>query len=266
MKKLTSVVATLALALPLAVSPFAMTTTANAATITPKTTTHAFTKASHFHPTKVQPKTTTTLTTIHFAADRAVAFVSPAKAKLSTKKTYTATKAITVTTGKHSTTTYYFISAHGKALGWVKAATVTKRIAPIATKQTPKTKLTIVKKATKKAAPKATSSKKATSKMKAQKKTIKLAKQTTFKAKPTKLTVNHPKTSGPTIKKVTTPTTKKAVAKPTKAKKFAPRLIKKTTQKATSKAPKIAAKKHSTVKTATKHAAPKLAFKTPAKI
>ena len=260
MKKLTSVVATLALALPLAVSPFAMTTTANAATITPKTTTHAFTKASHFHPTKVQPKTTTTLTTIHFAADRAVAFVSPAKAKLSTKKTYTATKAITVTTGKHSTTTYYFISAHGKALGWVKAATVTKRIAPIATKQTPKTKLTIVKKATKKVAPKATS------KMKAQKKTIKLAKQTTFKAKPTKLTVNHPKTSGPTIKKVTTPTTKKAVAKPTKAKKFAPRLIKKTTQKATSKAPKIAAKKHSTVKTATKHAAPKLAFKTPAKI
>ncbi|WP_225870360.1 hypothetical protein [Lactiplantibacillus plantarum] len=70
MKKLTSVVATLALALPLAASPFAMTTTANAATVTPKATTHALTKATHFPAITMHAKAATTLNTIHFAADR----------------------------------------------------------------------------------------------------------------------------------------------------------------------------------------------------
>ena len=63
MKKLTSVVATLALALPLAASPFAMTTTANAATVTPKATTHALTKATHFPAITMHAKAATTLNT-----------------------------------------------------------------------------------------------------------------------------------------------------------------------------------------------------------
>ena len=174
MKKLTSVVATLALALPLAASPFAMTTTANAATVTPKATTHALTKATHFPAITMHAKAATTLNTIHFAADRAIAFVSPAKAKLSTKKTYTVTKTITLATGKHTSATYYLISEHGKALGWAKATTMIKGNAPTAklkaTKKTPKTKLTITKKTTKQAGPKATSAKKATPKIKASKK------------------------------------------------------------------------------------------------
>lgn len=239
MKKLTSVVATLALALPLAASPFAMTTTANAATVTPKATTHALTKATHFPAITLHAKATTTLNTIHFAADRAIAFVSPVKAKLSTKKTYTATKAITLVTGKHASTTYYLISEHGKALGWAKATTIIKGSTPAAklkaTKKTPKTKLTIAKKTTKKAGPKATSTKKTTPKIKAPKKTIKLTKQKTTKAKSTKLTIKHPKASIKPTKKVTTLATKKAT--------------------------KIAAKKHRTVKATTKHAPSKIAAK-----
>lgn len=178
MKKLTSVVATLALALPLAASPFAMTTTANAATVTPKATTHALTKATHFPAITMHAKAATTLNTIHFAADRAIAFVSPAKAKFSTKKTYTVTKTITLATGKHTSATYYLISEHGKALGWAKA----------------------------------TSAKKATPKIKTSKKVIKLTKQTTTKVKSTKLTIKHPKASIKPTKKVTTLATKKTLA------------------------------------------------------
>lgn len=268
MKKLTSVVATLALALPLAASPFAMTTTANAATVTPKATTHALTKATHFPAITMHAKAATTLNTIHFAADRAIAFVSPAKAKLSTKKTYTVTKTITLATGKHTSATYYLISEHGKALGWAKAATMIKGNAPTAklkaTKKTPKTKLTIAKKTTKKAGPKATGTKKATPKIKVPKKAIKLAKQT--KAKSTKLAIKHPKASIKPTKKVTTPATKKPLAQPTKTKKMAPKLIKKTAKQHAKKAPKLATKKHLTVKATTKHTPSKLTPKAAAKI
>lgn len=270
MKKLTSVVATLALALPLAASPFAMTTTANAATVTPKATTHALTKATHFPAITMHAKAATTLNTIHFAADRAIAFVSPAKAKLSTKKTYTVTKTITLATGKHTSATYYLISEHGKALGWAKATTMIKGNAPTAklkaTKKTPRTKLTIAKKTTKQAGPKATSAKKATPKIKASKKVIKLTKQTTTKAKSTKLTIKHPKASIKPTKKVTTLATKKTLAQPTKTKKMAPKLIKKTAKQNAKKAPKLATKKHLTVKTTTKHTPSKLTPKAAAKI
>ena len=268
MKKLTSVVATLALALPLAASPFAMTTTANAATVTPKATTHALTKATHFPAITMHAKAATTLNTIHFAADRAIAFVSPAKAKLSTKKTYTVTKTITLATGKHTSATYYLISEHGKALGWAKATTMIKGNAPTAklkaTKKTPKTKLTITKKTTKQAGPKATSAKKATPKIKASKKVIKLTKQTTTKAKSTKLTIKG--LSIKPTKKVTTLATKKTLAQPTKTKKMAPQLIKKTAKQNAKKAPKLATKKHLTVKTTTKHTPSKLTPKAAAKI
>lgn len=238
MKKLTSVVATLALALPLAASPFAMTTTANAATVTPKATTHALTKATHFPAITMHAKAATTLNTIHFAADRAIAFVSPAKAKLSTKKTYTVTKTITLATGKHTSATYYLISEHGKALGWAKATTMIKGNAPTAklkaTKKTPRTKLTIAKKTT--------------------------------KVKSTKLTIKHPKASIKPTKKVTTLATKKTLAQPTKTKKMAPKLIKKTAKQNAKKAPKLATKKHLTVKTTTKHTPSKLTPKAAAKI
>ncbi|MGA3363851.1 hypothetical protein ACA601_02635 [Lactiplantibacillus pentosus] len=154
MKKLTTVVATLALALPLTATPFVGATSASAATATPKTT-HPLDKVSHFRATSVHVKHTTTLTTIQFAADRASATTTPAKTKIAPKTTYTATKTIILTTGKHATTAYTLISKHGKVLGWVKTVDLTKPVThpKATTKPTPKRNAKAAKHATNKRTP-----------------------------------------------------------------------------------------------------------------
>lgn len=155
MKKLTTVVATWALALPLTATPFVGATSARAATATPKTT-HPLDKVSHFRATSVHVQHATTLTTIQFAADRASATTTPAKTKIAPQTTYTATKTIILTTGKHATTAYTLISKHGKVLGWVKTVDLTKPVThPKATTKpiTPKRNAKAAKRATNKRSP-----------------------------------------------------------------------------------------------------------------
>ncbi|BDZ29656.1 hypothetical protein RA086_00590 [Lactiplantibacillus sp. WILCCON 0030] len=132
MKKFQTLLATIALALPIAVTPLAPTATlvANAATTTKaKTATYTLVKAPTlkkvcYHVTR----TGLTLEKASFTADRAAVTLAPTTTKLATKTTYTATKAIKVTAGKKDakTTTYLLLkTTKGKTLGWIKATSLT---------------------------------------------------------------------------------------------------------------------------------------------
>lgn len=221
MKKLTTVVATLALALPLTATPFVGATSARAATATPKTT-HPLDKVSHFRATSVHVQHATTLTTIQFAADRASATTTPAKTKIAPKTTYTATKTIILTTGKHATTAYTLISKHGKVLGWVKTADLTKPAAQpkATTKPTPKRNAKAAKRATNKRTP--------------ARKAAPTAKKITLVAKHPKTSIKATtKTMHPKANKTVTKTTKRApklTIKPASSTRTAEKAIQKTTK------------------------------------
>lgn len=305
MKKLTTVVATLALALPLTATPFVGATSASAATGTPKAT-HFLDKVSHFRAISVHVQHATTLTTIQFAADRASATTTPAKTKIAPKTTYTATKTIILTTGKHATTAYTLISKHGKVLGWVKAADLTKPAAQpkATTKPTPKRNAKAAKRATnnripaRKAAPTA---KKITLVAKHPKTSIKVTTKAThpktnktvtkatkrapkLTIKPASSTKTAEKTIQKTTKKVTRKVTQKAMQKAAKrtnqqaaknitkkvTKKVGPKVTSKATKKAapkaTKKVTKLAAKKHSPLKPTAAHPTHKTSIKASAKL
>ncbi|WP_432374919.1 hypothetical protein [Lactiplantibacillus pentosus] len=301
MKKLTTVVATLALALPLTATPFVGATSARAATATPKTT-HPLDKVSHFRATSVHVQHTTTLTTIQFAADRASATTTPAKTKIAPKTTYTATKTIILTTGKHATTAYTLISKHGKVLGWVKTVDLTKPVThpKATTKPTPKRNAKAAKHATNKRTPArkvAPTAKKISLVAKHPKTSIKAttkathpkANKTVTKAtkrapkltiKPASSTKAAEKAIQKATKKVTRKTTKKANRQAAKnitkkvTKKVAPEVASKVTSKATKKAApkatkkvtKLAAKKHSPLKPTAAHPTHKTSIKASAKL
>lgn len=154
MKKFNTLLATIALALPIAVTPLAPAATliANASTKATKSTTYDLTKATTLKKVAYHATKPGALYKINFAADRSVAFVSPVKAKLATKTTYCAVKAIVLTSGKKNAekTTYCLLeNTKGQKVGWIKATEVTKG-AYVAAKATT-TKKTI-KKAERKAA------------------------------------------------------------------------------------------------------------------
>lgn len=301
MKKLTTVVATLALALPLTATPFAGATSARAATATPKTT-HPLDKVSHFRATSVHVQHATTLTTIQFAADCASATTTPAKTKIAPKTTYTATKTIILTTGKHAITAYTLISKHGKVLGWVKTVDLTKPAAQpkATTKPTPKRNAEATKRATNKRTPAhktAPTAKKITLVAKHPKTSIKAATKTmhpkanktvtkTTKRAP-KLTIkpaSSTKAAGKAIQKTTKKVTRKAAKRTNQqaaknitkkvTKKVAPEVASKVTSKATKKAApkatkkvtKLAAKKHSPLKPTAAHPTHKTSIKASAKL
>ncbi|WP_260201321.1 hypothetical protein [Lactiplantibacillus pentosus] len=294
MKKLTTVVATLALALPLTATPFVGATSASAATATPKTT-HPLDKVSHFRATSVHVKHTTTLTTIQFAADRASATTTPAKTKIAPKTTYTATKTIILTTGKHATTAYTLISKHGKVLGWVKTVDLTKPVThPKATtkptpkrnakhatnKRTPARKVAPTAKKISLVAKHPKTSIKATTKAthpKANKTVTKVTKRAPkLTIKPASSTKTAEKAIQKTTKKVTRKATKKANRQAAKnvtkkvTKKVAPKVTSKATKKAapktTKKVTKLAAKKHSPLKPTAAHPTHKTSIKASAKL
>jgi hypothetical protein len=241
---------------------------------------------SHFRATSVHVQRATTLTTIQFAADRASATTTPAKTKIAPKMTYTATKTIILTTGKHATTAYTLISKHGKVLGWVKTADLTKQAAQpkATTKPTPKRNAKATKRATNKRTPArkvAPTAKKITLVAKHPKTSIKATTKATHpKANKTvtkatkrapKLTIK-PASSTKAAKKVT----RKAIQKTTKktnrqvakkvTKKVAPKATRKVAPKATKKVTKQVAKKHSPLKLATNHPTHKTNIKASAKL
>ncbi|EQM52580.1 hypothetical protein N692_08655 [Lactiplantibacillus plantarum EGD-AQ4] len=284
MTKLTTVVATLALALPLAATPFVGATSASAATATPKTT-HPLDKVSHFRATSVHVQHATTLTTIQFAADRASATTTPAKTKIAPETTYTATKTIILTTGKHATTAYTLISKQGKVLGWVKTADLTKPAThpKTTTKSTPKRNAKATKRATNKRTPArkaAPTAKKITLVAKHPKTSLKVTSKATHPKANKTVTKSTKRAPKLTIKpasstKATKKVTRKAIQKATKktnrqmtkkvTKKVAPTATKKAAPKATKKVTKQAAKKHSLLKATTAHPIHKTNIKASAK-
>jgi len=194
MKKFKTLLATVALALPMAVTPLAPAATllANAATTkAAKSTTENLLKAPTvkkvaYHATKAGVP----IYKITFAADKSVATLTPTTKKVATKITYTTTKTVEVTTGKKGTkpTTYLLLkTTKGSVVGWVKAASLTKGAYKVPAKKT-ELKKTITKKATKHAT------------------TKKAVKKSTKKATTKKVTKKaaHKKTAKLTVKKAVT--------------------------------------------------------------
>ncbi|KRO28781.1 hypothetical protein [Lactiplantibacillus fabifermentans] len=204
MKKFNTVLATLALALPMAVTPLAPAATllANAATTKKAATlTGTVSKAKTLKKTDVHVDKKTATENISFRADSNAATVSARATKLVPKTTYKAIHSVAFTS-HHKTTTYYELTnTKGDFIGWAPASKLAKG-ADTAKKATAKkatvTKATAKKAATKKATAKKATAKKATAKKATAKKTT---KRTTKKA----------------VKKLTTKKgTKKTANKPTK--------------------------------------------------
>lgn len=217
MKKIKTLLATVALALPMAVTPLAPAATliANASTTkAAKGTTYTLVKAPTLKKTSYHvTKSGLTLEKAVFGADKSTATLTPTKTKLAAKTTYTTTKAIELATGKKGAkpTTYYLLkTSKGTTLGWVKGSNLAA-----GAYATPKAKAA---KSTKKVAKKTTTpakTKKATAK-KAPAKTKKAATKKTAKKVTTKK-----------VTKKTTP--KKATAKKASAKATTLQLTKKAT-------------------------------------
>jgi len=157
MKKINVLIATAALALPLAAAPLAPATTliANAATVkkaTPaKATTYTLKKATSIKKTAYHAKKAGDKYKIEFAADRATAKVSKSKTKLSTKKTYTTSKTIELLSSKKGAKEVKYLhlkNDKGEFAGWVKASEMTKgALGSKAPAKAKATKLTLTKKA-----------------------------------------------------------------------------------------------------------------------
>lgn len=129
MKKL-NLMAAVALALPIAVTPLAPATTliASAATTKPaKATTYTLCKTAKVSSVAYRAKRATTLSKV--SLDGSKAKVTPMKQKLTTTQTYRAVKRITITTGKKGakkTTCLQLKNAKGTTVGWVTASALTK--------------------------------------------------------------------------------------------------------------------------------------------
>ena len=195
MKKFKTLLATVALALPMAVTPLAPAATllANAATTkAAKSTTENLLKAPTikkvaYHATKAGVP----IYKITFAADKSVATLTPTTKAVATKTTYTTTKTVEVTTGKKGTkpTTYLLLkTSKGSVVGWVKATSLTKGAYKVPAKKTElkktSTKKTPKRATTKKAVKKST--KKATTKKVTKKATPKKTAKSTVKKMPKK--------------------------------------------------------------------------------
>ncbi|RRK10897.1 hypothetical protein D1831_04895 [Lactiplantibacillus garii] len=130
MKKLNTIMAAVALALPIAVTPLAPTTAlvASAATTKPaKATTYTLCKTAKVNKVAYRAKTDTTLAKV--SLEKSKAKVTPTKRKLATDKTYRAVKAITITTGKKGAKKIQCLelkNQKGTTVGWVTASALTK--------------------------------------------------------------------------------------------------------------------------------------------
>jgi len=210
MKKIKTLLATVALALPMAVTPLAPAATliANASTTkAAKGTTYTLVKAPTLKKTSYHvTKSGLTLEKAVFGADKSTATLTPTKTKLAAKTTYTTTKAIELSTGKKRAkpTTYYLLkTSKGTTLGWVKgtslaagayatpkAKVAAKSTKKVAKKATPtKAKKTTAKKATAKT--KKTATKKAANKV--------TTKKVTKKTAPKKVTAKKASAKGTTL-------------------------------------------------------------------
>ena len=208
MKKFNTVLATLALALPMAVTPLAPAATllANAATTKKAAAlTGTVSKAKTLKKTDVHVDKKTATENISFRADSNAATVSARTTKLAPKTTYKAIHSVAFTS-HHKTTTYYELTnTKGDFIGWAPAKELAK--GAYATKKATDKKVTAKKVADKKTTAKKAADKKAT------------AKKATAKKATAKKT---------TAKKTTKKTTKKAVKKLT-TKKAAKKTARKTT-------------------------------------
>ena len=150
MRKINVLLATAALALPLAAAPLAPTTSlvANAATVKKVTPvkTYSLKKATSIKKTAYHAKKTGDKYKIEFAADRSKAKVCKSTTKLSTKKTYMVSKTIELSSKKGAKEVKYLHlkTTKGEFAGWVKASQMTKGVLPAKAKTT---KLTVTKKA-----------------------------------------------------------------------------------------------------------------------
>lgn len=213
MKKIKTLLATVALALPMAVTPLAPAATliANASTTkAAKGTTYTLVKAPTLKKTSYHvTKSGLTLEKAVFGADKSTATLTPTKTKLAAKTTYTTTKAIELSTGKKGTkpTTYYLLkTSKGTTLGWVKGTSLAA-----GAYATPKAK--VAAKSTKKVAKKATPTKAKKATAKAKKATTKKAAKKVTTKKATKKTAPKKATVKKTTAKATTlQLTKKATA------------------------------------------------------
>lgn len=208
MKKFKTLLATVALALPIAVTPLAPVATllANAATTkAAKSTTETLvgvptTAKVAYHTVKAGVP----VDDISFAADKSVATLTPTTRTLATKTTYTTVKTIDLSTGKKGDqpTAYVLLkTSKGATIGWAKVTSLVKG-AYLAPKATVATKRPAVKKAIAKKvavkrvttkAPAKKVTKKAITKQPAKKATTKTttkltAKKTTERIVPTKAT------------------------------------------------------------------------------
>jgi len=205
MKKIKTLLATVALALPIAVTPLAPAATllANAATTkaAPSTTETLVAATTVAKTTYHAARTGVPVYQIAFAADKSVATLTPTTKTVATKTTYSTTKTVDLSTGKKDakSTTYVLLkTSHGTLVGWVKAASLTKGayLAPKATVATKESvKKTTPQKVTVKATPKQATAKKVSQKVTPKKvtkkdsaKTKHTAKKTTEKIVPTKAT------------------------------------------------------------------------------
>lgn len=219
MKKIKTLLATVALALPMAVTPLAPAATliANASTTkAAKGTTYTLVKAPTLKKTSYHvTKSGLTLEKAVFGADKSTATLTPTKTKLAAKATYTTTKAIELSTGKKGAkpTTYYLLkTSKGTTLGWVKGTSLAAgAYATPKAKAAAKSTKKVAKKTTTPAKTKKTAAKKAPAKTKkaATKKTAKkvTTKKVTKKTTPKKATVKKASAKATTLQ-----LTKKATA------------------------------------------------------
>lgn len=129
MKKLNTLMAAVALALPIAVTPLAPATAllASAATKPAKATTYTLCKTTKLAKVAYRAKKATTLSKVKLTSGKAK--VTATKRKLATHTTYRAVKKITITTGKKGAkkvTCVELKNAKGTTVGWVATTALAK--------------------------------------------------------------------------------------------------------------------------------------------